>query len=287
MERAKALVSQENTKFEDVVQNLENSRQKLDAEREKVRKERTEAEKMRREAEEKLGRVQKEANGELERAREKASQLVARTRAQADSLLDELEEVKKHRNKALTAEQKAKLKAGMRTLENGADPVQKKENESYTLPRPLQAGDTVLIFDIDKKGTVLRPPEGDSDEALIQAGILQTRVPVSNLRLLKEKPQRTPIRGVTRNIPSRANAKVTTEVDLRGQTADEAILNLDRYLDSALLSGVDQLTVIHGKGTGVLRAAVQQHLRKHPSVKSFRLGTFGEGESGVTIVELK
>ncbi len=287
VERAKALVSQENTKFEDVVQNLENSRQKLDAEREKVRKERTEAEKMRREAEEKLGRVQKEANGELERAREKASQLVARTRAQADSLLDELEEVKKHRNKALTAEQKAKLKAGMRTLENGADPVQKKENESYTLPRPLQAGDTVLIFDIDKKGTVLRPPEGDSDEALIQAGILQTRVPVSNLRLLKEKPQRTPIRGVTRNIPSRANAKVTTEVDLRGQTADEAILNLDRYLDSALLSGVDQLTVIHGKGTGVLRAAVQQHLRKHPSVKSFRLGTFGEGESGVTIVELK
>lgn len=287
VERAKALVSQENTKFEDVVQNLENSRQKLDAEREKVRKECTEAEKMRREAEEKLGRVQKEANGELERAREKASQLVARTRAQADSLLDELEEVKKHRNKALTAEQKAKLKAGMRTLENGADPVQKKENESYTLPRPLQAGDTVLIFDIDKKGTVLRPPEGDSDEALIQAGILQTRVPVSNLRLLKEKPQRTPIRGVTRNIPSRANAKVTTEVDLRGQTADEAILNLDRYLDSALLSGVDQLTVIHGKGTGVLRAAVQQHLRKHPSVKSFRLGTFGEGESGVTIVELK
>jgi DNA mismatch repair protein MutS2 len=287
VERAKNLVSQENTRFEDVVQSLESSRQKLDAEREEARLARARAEEMRREAEKKLERVQKEADGELEKAREKASQMVARTRAQADSLLGELEEMKKQKNKLLTVEQKARLKAGLRTLENGADPVRKKEGGNYILPRPLKAGDTVLIFDIDKKGTVIRPPEGESGEALIQAGILQTRVPVSNLRLLEEKPHRAPIRGVTRNVTSRATAKVTTECDLRGQAADEAVLNLDRFLDSALLSGVDQLTVIHGKGTGTLRAAVQQHLKNHPSVKSFRLGTFGEGESGVTIVELK
>lgn len=287
VERAKDLVSQENTRFEDVVQSLEASRQKLDAEREEARLARVRAEEMRREAEEKLERVQREADGELEKAREKASQMVARTRAQADSLLGELEEMKKQRNKMLTAEQKARLKAGMRVLESGADPVRKREGGDYVLPRPLKTGDSVLIFDIDKKGTVIRPPEGESGEALIQAGILQTRVPASNLRLLEEKQRRAPIRGVTRNVTSRATAKVTTECDLRGQAADEAVLNLDRFLDSALLSGVDQLTVIHGKGTGTLRAAVQQYLKNHPGVKSFRLGTFGEGESGVTIVELK
>lgn len=287
VERAKTLISQENTRFEDVVQTLEVSRQQLENERLQAQKAHALAERTRRETEEKLQRVQREAEAELNKAREKASQLVARTRAQADALIGELEEMKKKKNKILTAEQKAKLKAGMRALENGADPVQKKENGDYVLPRPLKAGDTVLIFDIDKKGTVIHPPEDNSGEALIQAGILQTRVPVSNLRLLEEKPRRAPIRGVTRNVTSRANAKVTTEVDLRGQTSDEAVMNLDRFLDSALLSGVDQLTVIHGKGTGVLRAAVQQYLKKHPRVKSYRLGTFGEGESGVTIVELK
>lgn len=287
VDRAKELVSQESTKFEDVVQSLEASRQKLENEREEARQALVQAEQSRRQAEEKLQRVQRDADGEMNRARQKAAQLVARTRAQADSLLNELEEAKKQRGKALTAEQKAKLKSGLRTLENGADPVQKKENGEYVLPRPLKAGDTVLIFDLDKKGTVIRPPEGGAGEALIQAGILQTRVPVANLRLLDEKPRRAPVRGVTRSVTSRAQAKVTTEVDLRGQAADEALLSLDRFLDSARLSGVDQLTVIHGKGTGTLRAAVQKYLKTQPGVKSYRLGTFGEGESGVTIVELK
>ena len=285
--RAGELVSGENTRFEDVVRNLEASRQKLEAERTEAREARARADELRREAEEKLERVRREADGEIEKARERAAQLVARTRAQADSLLGELEELKKQKNKLLTAEEKARLNAGLRALESGADPVRERENGDYVLPRPLAAGDSVLIFDIDKKATVLRPPEGDSDEALVQAGILQTRVPLSNLRLLSEKPAKMPTGRVTRSVTSRAQAKAEMDLDLRGQAADEAVMNLDRFIDSALLSGVGQLTVIHGKGTGTLRAAVQQHLKSHPSVKSYRLGTFGEGESGVTIVELK
>ena len=285
--RAKELVSGEDARFEDVVRRLEESRRKLEDERREAQRAREDAERLRREAEEKLGRVRRETDGEIERAREKASQLVARTRAQADALLDELEELKKRKDRALTAEQKARLNAGLRALESGADPVRERRSEDYVLPRPLAAGDPVLIFDIDKRGTVLKPPEDDSGEALIQAGILQVRVPVSNLRLLSEKPARRPTGRVTRSVTSRAQAKAAVDLDLRGQAADEAILNLDRFLDSALLSGVGQVTVIHGKGTGTLRAAVQRHLKNHPSVKSYRLGTFGEGESGVTIVELK
>lgn len=287
VERAKKLVSSEDTRFEDVVQSLETSRQGLESERAAAERDRAEAARLRREAQELRDRLKNEESRELERARQKASQLVDRTRAQIDALLNEMEELKKQRNKAITAEQKAKLKSGIRALENTADPVTARADGDYVLPRPLKAGDPVLLFDIGRKGTVIRPPEGASQEALVQAGMIKTLVPLSNLRLLSEKPKRAPIRTVTRSTTGRARAKVSTEIDLRGQTAEEAVLNVDRFIDSALLSGIDQLTIIHGKGTGVLRTAVQQHLKTNPSVKNFRLGTFGEGESGVTIVELK
>mgnify|MGYP005763878389 FL=1 len=147
-------------------------------------------------------------------------------------------------------------------------------------------GDEVLIFDIDKRGTVLQE-EDSSGNVLVQAGIIKTRVPVKNLRLMEQKAVKTSARSTTRTVTGKATAQVSTSVDLRGMTATEAIMELDRFIDNALLTGVNALTVIHGKGTGVLRKEVQAHLKRHPSVKSYRLGVFGEGESGVTIVELK
>ncbi|NLG93256.1 MAG: endonuclease MutS2, partial [Clostridiales bacterium] len=289
VERAKELVSSENALFEDVVQSLETSRQKLEAERAQTEKARLEAERARQEAEKIRDSIQKKADQELEKARRQASELVSRTRGQIDALLNEMEELKKQRDKMLSAEQKAKLKSGLRSLEETADPVHSREEQgAYVLPRPLKVGDTVLIYDIDKQGTVLQLPEGNGQNVLVQAGIIQTRVPLSNLRLVeKKKTANKPRRTVTRSMPSRAEAKVTTECDLRGQTVEEAIMNVDRFIDSALLSGIEQLTIIHGKGTGTLRAAVQQHLKRHPNVRTYRLGTFGEGEAGVTIVELK
>ena len=144
-----------------------------------------------------------------------------------------------------------------------------------------------MIFDIDKKGTVLALPD-NSGQVTVQAGIIKTKVPLSNLRLLEsdKKPELPAVRS-GRNMRNRLTAPVATELDLRGKTAMEAIQDLDGFIDAAMLSGVNMLTVIHGKGTGVLRKAVQEHLRHHPAVKSYRLGTFGEGESGVTVVELK
>ena len=167
------------------------------------------------------------------------------------------------------------------------DPVHKKEKEDYVLPRPLKIGDTVLIFDIDKQATVIGLPK-NSDQVEVQAGIMKTRVPLSNLRLMQQEKVKTPQPISRRGARTdRAHAKVVRELDIRGQTAMEALLDVDNFIDAAVMAGVHQLSIIHGKGTGVLRAAVQQHLKKHPSVKSYRLGVFGEGESGVTIVELK
>ncbi len=288
VDRARELVSGENRRFEDVVQNLEQSRQQLESERRQAQEQNAEARRISEEAREYRERLEREGAKEIEQARERAAQLVARTRAQADALLEELEEMKRQGAKSMTAEQRARMKAGIRDMESASDPVSKKEPEGYVLPRPLKAGDDVLIFDIDKEGTVVETPAPDDKKVLVQAGIIKTRVPVENLRLLEQKTQnRKARRSGTRTVPKRSDAPVMTEVDVRGEDSIEAVMSVDRAIDSALLSGIHQLTIIHGKGTGVLRTAVQQHLRRHPSVRTYRLGVFGEGESGVTIVELK
>jgi len=288
VDRAQELVSSENKRFEDVVQSLEDSRQSLEAERIGAEQARVEATRAQKDAQNIRDTLHAEADKEIEKAHRQAAELVARTRGQIDAFLNELDELKKQHNKTLSAEQKAKLKSGLRSLEETADPIHRKEEEGeYVLPRPLKVGDTVLLYDIDKQGTVLQLPEGSGQNVLIQAGIIQTRVPLSDLRLVLGKPAKALRRTVTRNVTERAVAKVTSELDLRGQMADEAVMNVDRFIDSAVMSGIEQLTIIHGKGTGALRTAVQQHLKRHPNVRNYRLGAYGEGESGVTIVELK
>ena len=285
IQRAKELVSAENTKFEDVVRSLEETRQKLEEEKAQAEALRLQAVKLNESAQEQKKRIEANAAKEIEIARRQASNLVARTRAQIDALMEEMDQLRKQ--KSLTPEQKAKLNRGIRSLEDMADPVHKKEKEDYVLPRPLKIGDTVLIFDIDKQATVIGLPK-NSDQAEVQAGIMKTRVPLSNLRLMEQEKVKTPQPSSGRGARTdRAHAKVVRELDIRGQTAMEALMDVDNFIDAAVMAGVHQLSIIHGKGTGVLRAAVQQHLKKHPSVKSYRLGVFGEGESGVTIVELK
>ncbi len=285
IQRAKELVSAENTKFEDVVRSLEETRQKLEEEKAQAEALRLQAVKLNESAQEQKKRIETNAAKEIEIARRQASNLVARTRAQIDALTEEMDQLRKQ--KSLTPEQKAKLNQGIRSLEDMADPVHKKEKEDYVLPRPLKIGDTVLIFDIDKQATVIGLPK-NSDQVEVQAGIMKTRVPLSNLRLMQQEKVKTPQPISRRGARTdRAHSKVVRELDIRGQTAMEALLDVDNFIDAAVMAGVHQLSIIHGKGTGVLRAAVQQHLKKHPSVKSYRLGVFGEGESGVTIVELK
>ncbi len=282
IERAKLLTSSESRQFEDVVESLEESRQELSEEIEKARAATLDAQAKQAEAEKALERAKADAKREIDYAKQKAQELTAKTRAQAYALIDELEKAQKE--KRYQAEEKAKFKSGLKALEETADPIQNAEKNDYKLPRELKIGDNVLIFDIDKKAVVLEKPEKGT--VLVQAGIIKTRVKLNNLRLLEEKNvsvQKRRERTFTKNVRSSSS----NEIDVRGQTADEAVLNVDQALDGCVMSNIHMLTIIHGKGTGVLRTEIQKFLRHHKAVKSFRLGTFGEGESGVTIVELK
>ena len=157
IQRAKELVSAENTKFEDVVRSLEETRQKLEEEKAQAEALRLQAVKLNESAQEQKKRIEANAAKEIEIARRQASNLVARTRSQIDALMEEMDQLRKQ--KSLTPEQKAKLNQGIRSLEDMADPVHQKEKEHYVLPRPLKIGDTVLIFDIDKQATVIGLPK--------------------------------------------------------------------------------------------------------------------------------
>ena len=284
VDRARELVSREGNAFEQVVGRLEEDRRKMEDELEALRASAAQA-KANAEASQRLkDEAEAQAKKEIDRARQEAAQIVQKTRQRADALVGELEELRRQKNKQLSAEQKARLRSGLKELESSSDPVHQRRDDNYVLPRPLVAGDEVLLYDIDKEATVLELPKDGT--VLVQAGIIKTRVPLENVRLLSKRQlkKKNPTRTVTKNV---STPETSSSLDLRGQTVEEALMEVDNFLDRASRMHLSQVTIIHGKGTGALRTAVQQHLRRCSQVKSFRLGTYGEGESGVTIAELK
>ena len=236
------------------------------------------------ETQKRLRALEKERLQTLEEAKETARALVEKARGEAETLLSEMQTLRRKKEKVTDADSSA-LRAHLKRMEKELDPVVERQQDGYHLPRPLKAGDAVVLADIDKPATVLKII---GDTAEVQIGVIRTRTPVKNLRLQEKKAPPTPKKAKSGGtLTARMERSAGTELDLRGMTVEEAILEIDRFLDNAVMAGLERVTLIHGKGTGALRTGVQQHLRRHPQVAGFRLGTFGEGETGVTVVELK
>lgn len=284
VEKAQNLVSSESRQFEDVVLALEKQQQGLDRKLKEVELAEQKAVKAQMKAEQELESVRKQAQQEIEKARQQAQSIASKTRAQAEALMSELEALKSKNE--ISAEEKSKLRSQIKGMEKTADPIAQKANDGYILPRKLKIGDEVLIFDIDKNATIIELPD-NTGKVLVQAGIIRTRVDVSNLRLLENKKKKQTYTASRRAVNrSNLDVKAVTEVDLRGMTAMEAIMELESAIDSAVLSNINQITIIHGKGTGVLRTEVHKYLKTCKAIKTYRLGVYGEGEAGVTIAEL-
>ena len=266
---------------------MEHRRQSIEKQLENAQRLTQKANTEKQKAENELAKAKKNAEEEIRRAKEEAERIVSKTKAQAYALMDEIDKLKKNKKDA-DSQAKAKLRQGIRQIEESADPIERQKSSDYKLPRPLKIGDDVLIYDIDKDAVVLELPDKDN-MVQVQAGIIKTRVELSNLRLKEKKTEKikNPYRNTNRSVQRSVDIHPITEIDVRGQTAIEAIMAVDSAIDNAILTNVEHITIIHGKGTGVLRTEIQKHLRTIKQVKSFRLGTFGEGESGVTIVELK
>ena len=292
--RAQDLVSSENKAFENVVDRLEDTRRRMEDEYGKAKQLSEKAEKERAEAEKIKADAQKLREKEMENARSQALRVVEQAKREAYTLLQELDKLKKEQQKTKDAAELARrakslVKKGIESIDSAADPIIgiEDDDKDYVLPRALVTGDTVIIRDIGKTAKVLSPADKNGNVE-VQAGSIKTRVKLANLRLCENAPKKQEKKSTVRlQGESRLNMAASTRLDLRGMTVDDCLIELDRFIDQGLRTGLNEFTVVHGKGTGALRTAVTRYLKASPYVKTSRLGLYGEGEDGVTIVTLK
>lgn len=291
---AKSLISEDNKSFEAVIDNLEKTRIELDKNNKEAEKLRLENENLRKQLAEEYEQLVKDKEAEIEKARVEARIIVENVTRESEKLIDELNDVIKQKNKAefsqMANNAKSRQKSALNKLYKDANPVSEQQN-TYVPPRPYKKGDNVTLVDTGKKGILISPPDANG-VCFVQVGIMKTKIDVSKLRLVeKEKVtynnNKLKQGTVSKSVESRMTRKSGMELDIRGYASDEGIYEVDRFIDNAVMSGISVVTIIHGKGTGVLKNAVRAHVKKHPQVKSSRRGMFGEGEDGVTVCELK
>ena len=293
LDRAKAQVSSDNKRFEDVIEKLEISRLEMEKAREETERMRADYEKFKSEAEKNISRRLGEAEKEAAKAKEQAAAIVKSAKASSDYILEEMTKLRKQRDSenlgsALDAARK-NVREHLKKNESKFDPVEERSNEEYVLPRPLRKGDEVLIVSINKKGFILEDVDG-KDAVAIQAGILKTRAKIADLRLIEgsvtitdaEKKQKA-----VRDYKLTVSRNFKSEIDLRGMMGDEAWFVVDKYLDEALVAGISSVRLIHGKGTGALRKAIWNYLKSDKRVCAYKTAEYGEGDFGVTVVDLK
>ncbi len=294
IEAARHRLSSENKRFEKVIEELERNRIEAERERDLAVAEKKEFEALKNAEEAKLKKRIEIAERELEKSKEKAVRIIESAKVTSEYVMSELEKIKKQKDSERFGEA---LEAGRRNIRKslrGAtdeiDPVEEiSDGDDYVLPRPLKSGDTVLIVNLGQKGTVTAPPD-KSGNVTVKTGFLNTKTNVKNLRLAEEAATVTTAdkkRIAASKYQAAVRADFKASIDLRGQLGDDAWFMVDKYLDEAIMANVKNVTLIHGKGTGALRAALAKHLKSDSRVRSFRAGIYGEGDNGVTVVELK
>lgn len=290
IDNAKAIVGSDNRDFEAVLEKLEASRHALEEER-KVAEEMTErARKIEEKAQSEMDKIETLKARELDKAKREAQKLIDAAEQKSSQFLLELDKLKKEQTSSNATEIARKtrraVKAQMGEMDDLINPNELADNwdYDYKLPRNPVPGDRIVIKGIGE-GEVL---EFKNNNVFVKSGLLKTRVKLSDIMIL-DKPKKKPVKtqhNVYRT-SSRADADVKTEIDMRGETVDEALSELGLFIDRCVLNNIEEIRIIHGKGTGALRSAVTDYLKTHPNVSEYRLGRYGEGENGVTIAKLK
>lgn len=287
IDEAKGYISEENSRFEKIISSLEKERQIAEREREEISALKAELLNQKRSSDKKYADINALYEKTVEKARNDATYIIDNARYKANTLINELEDIKKKIDKENAANNlknaKLNVKNTLNSLETDINPVADNKTD-YVLPRKLVVGDRVRLVDLGKDADVL---EIKNQKVLVLAGNLKIWSEMSNVILLDKPKTKQPAKRTVTGINSGATRQASLEFDMRGMNTDEGIIELDRFIDNAVMSGIGTVTIIHGKGTGVLRTAVQNHLRRHKNIETFRIGLFGEGENGVTIAEIK
>ena len=297
IDRANQLIARDNKRFEDVIERLDINRIEMEKERDEARKLRLEYEEFKKTSEEELKRKITKNEEEIAKQTLKARQILDSARASSEFIFRQLEDIRKQEDKEKRFEMmnaaREEVRRRLRESEGLFSEIDVKEislDEDYKLPRPLVVGDKVYLVALGKEGIVTALKNKDGLIS-VTSGILKTKVSEDKLRLIegnskfKVKPQQPRVNEgkVKKSIVS----TFRSEVDVRGMIGDDAWFVVDKYLDDAVLAGVPSVRIIHGKGTGALRAALWKYFKTDKRIKSYRHGEYGEGDAGVTVVEFK
>ena len=291
IELAGGHLDRQNVQFEDVLSKMERQRQEMEAEKREAARLRLQMEQDAAAAKEHRKRLETERAKMLDGAREEAREILAEARAVSNTVFHELDQMKKKQKEGQDWQNVNQQRSALRQRINQADEkfhTRSLPQEEEEPTRPAQVGDTVELKRMGTRAQVLQVNKDGSLQ--LQAGILKISAKQTEVRVVdapKHNAQKQ-MRRMVRRVQSQMRASgARPELDIRGMTGDEGVAMVDRFLDDAVMAHLTTVTIIHGKGTGALRQAVQQHLKTCKYVKGFRLGRYGEGETGVTIVELK
>ncbi len=293
IEKAEKHISSDNRRFEDIIGELEKTRIEMEKAKEETESMRADYERFKAESEKQIKKRLEEADRELEKARDKAHAMVTSAKASSDFIMEQLDKVRKARESERLGQEldsaRRAVREHMKKNSDRFDPVENRQmDENYVLPRPLKKGDEVTIMTLGTDATLMEDPD-KSGNVRVQAGILQTRVNIKNLRL-KENTVNVISGDKKMKVSSYTVSRKTAfkdEIDLRGMNGDEAWLAVDKYLDEAIMASIRTVRLIHGKGTGALKNALWKFLKGDKRISNFRIGQYGEGDGGVTVVELK
>ena len=289
IEDAKTHLTEQDESFEDILTNLETSRKTLDKERETIAAYKLEIERLKMETSQKQEKLEAQRDRILREANEKAHAILEDAKETADETMRNFHKFGKANISAAEMEkERERLRKKMAKTRSGMTPEPAKPKKQYK-PSDFKLGESVKVLSMNLTGSVVSLPDakGNLD---VQMGILRSKVNISDLEIIDEKPnylQKTAKRTGKGKIKMNKSLTVATEINLLGKTVDEAVAELDKYLDDASLAHLSSVRIVHGKGTGALRQGIHKYLKRQKHVKSFRLGAFGEGDAGVTIAELR
>ncbi len=296
--RARAFIERDNKRFEDVIERLDTNRIQMEKERDEAERLRVEYERFKTQKEEELNKKIEKNELEIQKMVQKARQILDSARASSEFVFSQLEAIKKQEDRQRRDEMISSAREEMRrrfgeseSLFEGVNIKEVSLDDDYRLPRPLKVGDKVYLVTVGKEGVVTAL--GDKKGLIsVTAGILKTKVSEDKLRLIegdvkfrrKDDPKPKVSEGKVKKFVS---YDFSPEIDVRGMIGDDAWFAVDKYIDDAMLVGVNSVRIIHGKGTGALRAALWKYFKSDKRIQSFRHGAYGEGDAGVTVLELK
>ncbi len=289
IENSKQLLTKETVKFEDVLSNIEENRRTTETAKRKQEQLKDDAAKLRAELKKERRALENERTKILDKANRRAEEILEKAKRETEEIVSTMRTLQKEKDEreALKAMEEVRKELNIKIKNNKSkDNIPKPKAGQKANPNLFKPGMSVHIVDLNDKGTILSIDK-KAGTAVIQMGIMKTGAKLSSLVILEDETKKNIMKFIPQKSVGGGTKTVKTEIDLRGMMLEEALMEADMFLDRAIMSGLGSVTLIHGKGTGVLRNGIQEMLRRHPHVKSFRYGRYGEGENGVTVVELK